>query len=76
MQRHRFSLERGSIGQADINAKKVQSLESPLPPLSQLRQFAEIVQTACSIAPAAESGYEVALVLNASRIFRLQGTGS
>ena len=76
MKCHLFSLARGAIGQAIINAKEVQSLELPLPPLSQERQFAEIVEAVRSMAPLAESSYKVALVLNALLMSRLLGAGA
>ncbi len=41
-----YGMARGAIGQANINAKEVQSLVLPVPPVELQRRFAEIVENA------------------------------
>lgn len=73
MKRRLFTLARGAIGQANINAKEVKSLPLPIPPLSLQKQFSDIVETTQTTLSKAEAGCAITSNLNASLMSRILG---
>ena len=64
MKRRLFSMARGAIGQANINAKEIKSLPLPVPPLPLQRRFTKIVEAARATTAAAGTGSTTASALN------------
>lgn len=70
--KHRlFTVARGAIGQANINAKEVKSLPLPVPPLSLQRQYADIVEVARAAQFTTGTSGKAFFELNNSLIIRL-----
>ena len=71
MKRRLFTMARGAIGQANINARELKSILLPVPPLSLQRRYAEILESARAASCFGESGAKTATALTASLTFRL-----
>jgi len=71
MKRRLFAMARGAIGQANINARELRSIQLPVPPLGLQRQFAETVKAARAVARVRESSASTAVALRASLMHEL-----
>ena len=71
MKRRLFTMARGAIGQANINATELRSIQLPVPPLDLQRRYAETVQTARGVARVRESSASTTAALMASLMSEL-----
>ena len=71
MKKRLFEIARGAIGQANINAKELNSLLLPVPPLDLQLQYTQMVGTARSIIAVADAGYGTTLQLSAVLLSQL-----
>lgn len=75
MKRSLFSLERGAIGQANINAPELHSLTLPIPPLAHHHRFAELVETTRSTVTMSGVATDTAAALSKTLMSRLLENG-
>ena len=66
MKRRLFRTARGAVGQANINAKELESLPLPVPPLKHQRQYAEIVKAIHGTVRFVDSSQKISLDLGTS----------
>ena len=66
MKRRLFRTARGAVGQANINAKELESLPLPVPPLKHQRQYAEIVKAIHGTVRFVDSSQQISLDLGTS----------
>ena len=71
MKRRLFTMARGAIGQANINATELRSIQLPVPPLDLQRRYAETVGTARGVARVRESSASTTEALMASLMSEL-----
>lgn len=71
MKRRLLAMARGAIGQANINAKELRSIQLPIPPLNLQRRYGETLEGARAIARAGEVGAGTAAALIASLMSEL-----
>lgn len=71
IKRRLFAMARGAIGQANINARELQSIPLPVPPVELQRRYGETVEAARAVALVAESGTRIAATLMASLVSEL-----
>ena len=64
-------MARGAIGQANINARELRSVQLPVPPLGLQRRYAETVEAARAVVRVRESGTRTAAALMASLMSEL-----
>ncbi|WP_371055958.1 restriction endonuclease subunit S [Rhodosalinus sp. K401] len=69
-----FDMARGAIGQANINAKEVQAITVPVPPLETQQAFAKLVQAAAVRSRLADAASGLAADLSRSLLDNLLGT--
>ena len=69
-----FGMARGAIGQSNINAKELQAITVPLPPLDRQNKFAELVDAAKDRMTNAAEASELAGGLSQSLLNKLLGT--
>ena len=69
-----FGMARGAIGQSNINAKELQAITVPLPPLDRQKKFAELVDAAKDRMTNAAEASELAGGLSQSLLNKLLGT--
>ena len=70
-----FSMARGAIGQANINAKELHSLTVPIPSLAHQFRFAELVETMCYTRTMAGGATDTAVALSKTLMSRLLENG-
>ena len=75
MKRSLFSLERGAIGQPNINAPELHSLTLPIPPLAHHHRFAELVETTRSTVTMSGVATDTAAALSMTLMSRLLENG-
>ena len=73
MKRRLFDTARGAVGQANINAKELQSLPLPVPPINLQTRYTEIIASAYGLATTAETASNTASALIASLMSLLLG---
>lgn len=68
-----FDMARGAIGQANINAKELQAITVPVPPLETQRAFAKLVEAAVARSQLSETASGLATDLSRSLLDQLLG---
>ncbi|MCU4652253.1 restriction endonuclease subunit S [Roseibacterium sp. SDUM158016] len=68
-----FDMARGAIGQANINAKELQAIIVPVPPLETQRAFAKLVEAAAARSRLSETASRLAADLSRSLLDKLLG---
>ncbi len=76
VKRQLFGMARGAIGQANINAREIQSLGMPVPPIELQSRFWRIIEQAQAISDASEPGCKGASALVESLMERLLRTST
>lgn len=71
MKRRLLAMARGAIGQANINARELRSVQLPIPPLNLQHRYGETLERARSIARVGEVGSGTAAALIASLMSEL-----
>ena len=77
MKRRLFTMARGAIGQANINARELMSIPLPVPPAALQRRYAETVEATRAVARVGESSTRIAATLMTSLMSEMcRGGGS